>query len=315
MQTYSAPLADFRFLLEEVFDYPGSVAALPGYEDAPLDTALAVLDEAAAFAESVLLPLNASGDREGCHFAAGTVATPEGFRAAHDRLVEGGWCGIAIPGELGGSGLPEVLSVAFEEITCSANLAFAVYPLLTSGTANALCIHGSDDQIARFVPHLAAGDWSGTMCLTEAHARHRPRPAPDPRGAAGRRHLRASREPRSSSPRRARSDRQDRAHGAGAGARRAAGTRGISLFIVPKFLVGEDGEPGARNGVMCGSIEHKMGIRARPPACCTSTAPSAELIGSRTPGMRAHVHDDEPRAAGRGRAGPGRRPRSPTSRR
>ncbi len=285
MQTYSAPLADFRFLLEEVFDYQGSVAALPGYEDAPLDTALAVLDEAAAFAESVLLPLNASGDREGCHFDAGTVTTPEGFRAAHDRLVEGGWCGIAIPGEHGGSGLPEVLSVAFEEMMCSANLAFAVYPLLTSGAANALCIHGSDDQIARFVPHLAAGDWSGTMCLTEAHAgtdlgllQTRAEPLGDGTYAitgtkifitAGEHdmtdqivHMVLARLP---------------------GA--PAGTRGISLFIVPKLLVGEDGEPGARNGVVCGSIEHKMGIRASATCVLHFDGAVGELVGEPHAGM------------------------------
>ena len=285
MQTYSAPLADFRFLLEGVFDYPGQVASLPGFEEASLDTALAVLDEAAAFSESVLLPLNPVGDREGCSFQDGVVTTPPGFRDAHRALVEGGWCGVAIAAEHGGSGLPEVLSVAFEEMACSANLAFATYPLLTAGAANALAAHGSPEQAAAYVPRLAAGEWSATMCLTEPHAGTdlgllTTRAEPDADGGyritgtkifitAGEHdmtdqivHLVLARLPDA-----------------------PPGTRGISLFIVPKLVVGPDGRPGERNGVVCGSIEHKMGIRGSATCVLHFEGARGELVGQPHAGM------------------------------
>jgi 3-(methylsulfanyl)propanoyl-CoA dehydrogenase len=285
VQTYAAPLADFRFLLEGVFDYPGRVASLPGFEEATLDTALAVLEQAAGFSQSVLLPLNPVGDREGCTFHDGAVTTPAGFRDAHRALVEGGWCGVAIAAEHGGSGLPEVLSVAFEEMACSANLAFATYGLLTAGAANALAAHGSPEQIARYVPRLASGEWSATMCLTEPQAGTdlgllTTRAEPDGEGGyrvtgtkifitAGEHdltdqivHLVLARLPDA-----------------------PAGTRGISLFIVPKLALSADGRPGGRNGVVCGSIEHKMGIRGSATCVLHFDGAAAELVGEPHAGM------------------------------
>jgi 3-(methylsulfanyl)propanoyl-CoA dehydrogenase len=285
VQTYTAPLADFRFLFEDVFDYSQQIATLPGYEEATLDTALAVIAEAAVFSESVLLPLNTVGDREGCHFDAGQVSTPTGFRDAHAKLAAGGWCGVAISADHGGSGLPEVLSVAFEEMACSANLAFATYPLLTAGAATALCAHASDEQIDRYVPRLACGEWSGTMCLTEPQAgtdlgliTTRATPGAD----GGHRisgtkifitagdhdmteqivHLVLARLPDA-----------------------PQGTAGISLFIVPKRRVGADGQPGERNGVECASIEHKMGIRGSATCMLVFDDAVGELVGAPHTGM------------------------------
>ena len=285
MQTYSAPTADFRFLIDEVFGYSTQIAALPGYEEATLDVALDVIAEAAAYSESVLLPLNTVGDREGCRFESGQVFTPTGFRDAHAKLAAGGWCGVAIPAERGGSGLPEVLSVAFEEMACSANLAFATYPLLTAGAANALCAHATDEQIDRYVPRLASGEWSGTMCLTEPQAgtdlgllTTRATPTED----GGHRisgtkifitagdhdmteqivHLVLARLPNA-----------------------PPGTAGISLFIVPKRLVETDGRLGERNGVECASIEHKMGIRGSATCMLVFDEAVGELVGEPHTGM------------------------------
>jgi alkylation response protein AidB-like acyl-CoA dehydrogenase len=285
VQTYTAPLTDFRFLLQDVFEYSEQVVRLPGYEEATLDTALAVMAEAAAFSESVLLPLNTVGDREGCRFDAGRVFTPTGFREAHATLAAGGWCGVAIPAARGGSGLPEVLSVAFEEMACSGNLAFATYPLLTAGAANALCAHASEEQIDRYVPRLASGEWSGTMCLTEPQAgtdlgllTTRATPTED----GGHRisgtkifitagdhdlteqivHLVLARLPDA-----------------------PPGTAGISLFIVPKRRVGADGQLGERNGVECASIEHKMGIRGSATCMLVFDDAVGELVGAPHTGM------------------------------
>jgi 3-(methylsulfanyl)propanoyl-CoA dehydrogenase len=280
MQTYRAPLADYAFLLRDVLDHDGTVASLPPFADAPLETVLAVLEEAGGFAERVLLPLNRVGDEQGCAFADGAVRTPDGFRDAYAALRQGGWSGIGVAPERGGAGLPAVVQAGFEEMACSANLAFATYPLLSAGAAAALAAHASPEQAERFVPRLASGEWSGTMCLTEPQAgtdlgllQTRAEPAQD----GGYRitgtkvfitggdhdlteqivHLVLARLPDG-----------------------PAGTAGISLFVVPKLTA-----DGARNGVTCGSIEHKMGIRGSATCVLHFEAAAGELVGPAHAGM------------------------------
>ena len=285
MQSYRAPLQDFAFVLDRVLGYERLTASLPGYEEAGLATALDVIAQAAELGETVLLPLNAVGDREGCRLVDGVVTTPSGFRDAYQAMVDGGWCGLALDADVGGSGLPEVLAVCFEEIICSSNLAFATYPLLTAGAAATLCAHASQEQTTRYVPRLATGEWSGTMCLTEPQAGTdlgllTTRAEPDGNGGyrvtgtkifitAGEHdlteqivHLVLARLPEA-----------------------PVGTAGISLFIVPRLMVGEDGEPGARNAVSCGSIEHKMGIKGSATCVLNFDGASAELVGEPHTGM------------------------------
>ena len=280
MQTYRAPLADFAFLLRDVFDHDGAVATLPPYTDAPLETVLAVLEEAAAFSEGVLLPLNRSGDAEGCTYADGAVRTPAGFRDAYAAFVAGGWSGIGVAPERGGTGLPAVVQAAFEEMACAANLAFATYPLLSAGAAAALVAHASPDQVDRYVPRLASGEWSGTMCLTEPQAgtdlgllRTRAESAADgTHRITGTKvfitggehdltdqivHLVLARLPDA-----------------------PPGTAGISLFVVPKLR-----PDGGRNGVTCGSIEHKMGIRGSATCVLHFEDAVGELVGEPNAGM------------------------------
>ncbi len=264
------------------------MASLPGYEEATLETRSAVLDEAAAFGESVLLPLNATGDLEGCRFADGARdhAQPASARRTRSssRAAGAGWRSRA---EHGGSGLPEVLGVAFEEIACSANLAFATYPLLTAGRRRrALRARLATSRSSGCVPRLASGEWSGTMCLTEAARGHRPRPAADPRRAGRRRQLPDHRHEDLHHRRRARPDRADRAPGARPAARRARrAPRGISLFIVPKLLVGPTASRVSETASRAARSSTRWASAARPPACCTSTARSASWSARRTRGM------------------------------
>ena len=167
MITYRAPLADIRFLLHEVHDYQGSVGALPGFEEANAELLDAVLEEAARFCENELLPLNQSGDKQGCTFENGVVRTPEGFRAAYRAFAEGGWTGLACDPAHGGQGLPKTLQFLVNELVCSTNLSFGTYPGLSHGAYRLLASRADDAQKAVFLPRLADGSWSGTMCLTE----------------------------------------------------------------------------------------------------------------------------------------------------
>src|SRR5215211_952538 len=258
MPTYKAPLDDIRFLLEDVLDV-GQLAALPGYADATPDLLAAVIEEAAKLCEEVLAPLNQSGDAEGCHYENGVVRTPRGFRAGYDAYRAGGWPAMVAPPDSGGQGLPHIAGVVLDELLCSSNLSFSMYPLLAHGAVGALERWGDEELRRRFLPRLVDGSWTGTMCLTEPHAgtdlgmiRTRAIPAGD--GAylvtgtkifisAGEHdltdniiHLVLARLPDA-----------------------PAGTRGISLFLVPKFLA-----DGTRNDVRCHSIEHKLGIHASP---------------------------------------------------
>src|SRR6267154_1308428 len=252
MTTYKAPLRDFRFVLDELLDV-SAVAKLLGYEDATPEIFAAVLEEGGKLCEEVLFPLNRSGDEEGCTYENGVVRTPKGFKEAYQAFREGGWTALACDPAYGGQGLPHTLNFCLEEMICSANMSFGMYPGLSGGAYRALAMHGSDALKKRFLPHLVDGTWSGTMCLTEPQCgtdlgliRSKAEPAGDGKYkisgtkifiSAGEHdltenilHLVLARLPDAPS-----------------------GTRGISLFLVPKFVVAADGRIGARNGVRCGS--------------------------------------------------------------
>ena len=286
MPTYTAPLDDIRFVLTEVLDV-GQLAALPGYEEATPDVLMAVLEEAAKLCESVIAPLNQSGDAEGCHLENGAVRTPKGFKEAYDEFVKGGWPGMTAPVEWGGQGLPHLTRFVFDEMLCSANLSFSMYPELGHGAALALEAWGDDEVKGRFLPKLVSGEWAGTMCLTEAHAgtdlgmiRTKAVPAGD-----GAYHLTGSKIFISAGEH---DLTENIVHLVLAKLPDApAGTKGISMFIVPKFLPTEEGGVGTPNGVSCGSIEHKMGIKANATCVINFDGAKGWLVGEQHKGMRA----------------------------
>ncbi len=287
MPQYKAPLRDMRFLMNEVFDFPGHYHTLPGGEEASPDMVEAILGECARFCEEVLAPLNLSGDLEGCHFDQGEVRTPAGFKAAYQAYIDGGWQGLSHPESFGGQGLPMSLGLIKAEMMGTANWSFSMYPGLSLGCMNTLMQHASEEQKALYMPPLVSGIWSGTMCLTEPQCgtdlgQVRTRAEPQPDGSyrltgtkifisAGEHdlteniiHIVLARLPDAPS-----------------------GTRGISLFLVPKFKVHADGSLGERNLVSAGSIEHKMGIRAS--ATCVLNFDGAEgyLIAQPNAGLEA----------------------------
>ncbi|PLX44470.1 MAG: acyl-CoA dehydrogenase [Hyphomicrobiales bacterium] len=286
MTTYTAPVADTEFLLSEVLDI-GRYSHLPVFSEASPDIIKAVLVEAGRFAEEVLLPLNASGDREGCRFDAGNVSTPEGYREAYGIMTESGWPGLIASPDHGGQGLPRVLGAAFNEFVTSANMAFGLYPGLSAGAYEALLQHGTEEQKALYLPKLASGAWTGTMNLTEPHCgtdlgllRTKAVPRDDGSYAlTGTKIFISAGE----------HDLTDnivhlvlaRIEGA------PEGSGGISLFVVPKRLPDENGEAGAANGVTCGSIEEKMGIHGN--ATCVMNYQDAQgwLVGEENGGLRA----------------------------
>ena len=259
---YQAPLRELRFVLDELLGTQ-SLAGQRGLEDYSPELAEQVLSEAARFAQNVLEPLNQSGDKEGAHWSAEGVRAAKGFKAAYDQYVEGGWPALGANPEFGGQAAPNVLSSAVRELMASANLSFKLCPMLTIGAVEALDLCGSQELKQRYLPKMVTGEWTGTMVLTEPHAGSdlgliRTRAVPDGKQFRlfGQKifitwgehdltpniiHMVLG-----------------RIDGA------PAGTRGISLFIVPKVLVNDDGSPGARNEVRCVSIEHKMGIHASP---------------------------------------------------
>ncbi|MGT2458664.1 acyl-CoA dehydrogenase [Cupriavidus basilensis] len=263
--TYRAPLKDMLFVMNELAGLD-AVSQLPGFEDATPETAQAVLDEAAKFNEQVLAPLNRIGDTDPSSWKDGVVTTTPGFKDGFRQFGEGGWQGVLHPQEFGGQGLPKLIATACIEMLNSANLSFALCPLLTDGAIEALLTAGSDAQKATFLPRLISGEWTGTMNLTEPQAGSdlaavRTRAEPQGDGtykvfgtkifitygehdmAKNIVHLVLARTPTA-----------------------PEGVKGISLFIVPKFLVNEDGSLGARNDAHCVSIEHKLGIKASPTA-------------------------------------------------
>ena len=263
--TYRAPVKDMLFVMKELAGID-AVAQLPGFEEAGIDTAQAVLEECAKFNEGVVAPLNVDGDVNPSSFDQGEVHATPGFKAAFHQYTEGGWQGLHHPADFGGQGLPKLIHAACQEMVNAANLSFALCPLLTDGAIEALLTAGSDEQKATYIPKLIDGTWTGTMNLTEPQAGSdlsmvRTRAEPQPDGsyklfgtkifitwgehdmAENIVHLVLARV--SGAP---------------------EGVKGISLFIVPKFMVNDDGSLGARNDVHCVSIEHKMGIKASPTA-------------------------------------------------
>ncbi|MEN9437879.1 MAG: hypothetical protein RIR09_2534 [Pseudomonadota bacterium] len=287
MHAYKAPLRDMRFLMNEVLDYPAHYAALPNGGEATPEMVDAILEGAATLCEEVLAPLNASGDKEGCHLKDGVVTTPKGFKEAYAEFVAGGWQGLSFPEQYGGQGLPASLNLFKTEMMGTANWSFAMYPGLTIGCINTIMQYGTDAQKSQYLPKLVSGEWTGTMCLTEpqcgtdlAQVKTKAEPLADGTYAlsgtkifisAGEHdlaenivHIVLARLP---------------------GA--PAGTKGISLFIVPKFIVSADGAVGARNPVVCGSIEHKMGINANATCLLNFDGAVGYLISEPNKGLEA----------------------------
>jgi alkylation response protein AidB-like acyl-CoA dehydrogenase len=267
MPQYKAPLRDIRFLFHDLLDYPAHYAKLPNGAEATPDMVDSILEECAKLCENVLAPLNQKGDNEGCTLVDGVVSTPKGFKEAYDLYVEGGWQGLSHPTQYGGQGLPMSLGVFKAEMMGSANWSFNMYPGLSLGAMNTILQHGTDEQKTTYMTPLTEGRWMGTMCLTEPQcgtdlAQVSSKAVPRADGAyditgtkifisAGDHdlcenivHVALARLPDA-----------------------PAGTRGISLFIIPKFLPAADGSVGEFNNVVCSGIEHKMGIKGS--ATCT----------------------------------------------
>lgn len=285
MPVYKAPLDNIRFVLNDVLD-TSLVMSLPGFEDATPDTIDQILIEGAKICEDVLFPLNQSGDKEGCAFENGVVRTPKGFKEAYDTFASGGWCGLSADPEYGGMGLPMFVNTVMQEMICAANMSFGMYPGLSQGAYEALHFYGTDEQKATYLPHLITGEWSGTMCLTEPHCGTdlgliKSKAVPNGDGSfaitgtkifisAGEHdlakniiHLVLAKLPDA-----------------------PEGVKGISLFVVPKFMP-KDGGVGARNGIACGSIEHKMGIKASATCVMNLDGATGWLVGEPHKGLRA----------------------------
>jgi len=286
MPSYKAPLEDVGFLLNDVFQFD-RYNNLPGFSDASADVREAILAEAAKLSEEVLQPLNRVGDLEGCtRHDDGRVTTPKGFKAAFKQVAEGGWLGLSAPAEYGGQGLPVALSQTVSEFQCSANMAFAMYGGLTMGAGAALLVHGKPEQKAMFLPKMVAGEWTGTMNLTEPQCGTdlgllRTKAIKQADGSykiTGTKIFISSGE----------HDLTEniihlvlaRIEGA------PAGIKGVSLFVVPKILVNADGSLGAPNGVSCGSIEHKMGIHGNATCVMNYDGATGWLIGEENKGMQ-----------------------------
>jgi 3-(methylsulfanyl)propanoyl-CoA dehydrogenase len=287
MPTYKAPVADVMFLLSDVF-HIDRYNNLPGFADATPDLIEAVLSEAGKFCADVLTPLNRVGDKEGCRRRDdGSVSTPNGFKDAYRQLTEGGWIGVSSPTEFGGQGLPMALTQSIGEFLCSANMAFAMYPGLTQGAIAAIFTHASAEQKKTYIPKLASGQWSGTMNLTEPQCGTdlglvRTKAVPQPDGSykitgtkifisAGEHDLA-----------------ENIVHLVLARTEGAPeGTKGLSLFIVPKFLPGSDAALGARNAVSCGSIEEKMGIHGNATCVMNYDGATGWLMGVENRGLQA----------------------------
>ena len=289
MGQYVAPIRDMQFVLHEFLNVTEEFKNLPKYSEIDADIINQVLEEGAKFTQEVLFPLNHSGDREGCHFNAvdKTVTTPKGFKEAYQQYVEGGWAALACDPEYGGQGLPITLNNSFYEMLNSSNQAWSMYPGLSHGAYECLLEHGTDDQKRLYLPKLVSGEWTGTMCLTEAHCgtdlgllRSKAEPQADGTYlitgskifiSAGEHdmsenivHLVLARLPDA-----------------------PEGSKGISLFLVPKFLPNDDGSLGERNGIACGAIEEKMGIHGNSTCQMNLDNARGTLIGQPHKGLQA----------------------------
>ena len=288
MADYKAPLRDMRFVLNEVFDVSKLWAELPALaEVVDADTASAILEEAGKVTAGSIAPLNRSGDEEGCSWDDGAVKTPAGFPEAYQTYAEGGWVGVGGSPEFGGMGMPKVIGAQVEEMVNSANLSFGLYPMLTAGACLSILNHASEELKAQYLPNMYAGVWAGSMCLTEPHAGTdlgiiRTKAEPQADGSykvTGTKifitggehdlteniiHLVLAKLPDA-----------------------PAGPKGISLFIVPKVMVNADGSLGEKNALGCGSIEHKMGIKASATCVMNFDGATGYLVGEVNKGLNA----------------------------
>ena len=283
MSVYTAPLKDMKFVMNELAGL-GEVARLPGYQDATPDTVEAILEEAGKFASEVLDPINYSGDQEGSIWKDGSVTTPKGFKQAYKQYVESGWAALPFDQEWGGQGLPKLVATAVEEMLTASNMSFSLCPLLTQGAIHALELVGTDLQKKLYLGKMVEGAWTGTMNLTEPQAgsdlalvRTKAEKAGDHYLISGQKifitygehdlaenivHLVLARTPDA-----------------------PEGVKGISLFVVPKFLVNADGSLGKRNNAKCASIEHKLGIHASPTAVMVFDRAQGYLVGEENKGL------------------------------
>jgi alkylation response protein AidB-like acyl-CoA dehydrogenase len=285
MPSYTAPTKDLQFVLHDLLNV--SQSTIPGYSDLETEFTSAVLEEAGKITSEVLAPLNVVGDKEGCSLENGVVRTPTGFQEAFDQVREGGWTGLDMPEEFGGQNLPAVLSTAVGEMFSASNQAFTMYQGLTHGAASAILAHGTDEQTQPYLPNMVSCEWTGTMNLTEPHCGTdlglmRTKAEPQDDGtykvsgqkifiSAGEHemskniiHLVLAKIPGGPD-----------------------GIKGVSLFIVPKFIVNEDGSVGARNGVSCGALEEKMGIHGNSTCVMNYDEATGYLLGDMHKGMRA----------------------------
>ena len=286
MTDYAAPLADLAFVLEHIVDYR-ELASLPAFAHADLDTVVGVLEECGRFMAEVVGPTNRDGDVHGSQWQPdGSVVTPPGFKEAYRRYVDAGWPSVPFPPEYGGGGFPWVIGVAMQELLTSANMAFSLCPLLTQGAIDALLHYGDEEQKETYLRRMVAGEWTGTMNLTE----------PQAGSDVGALTTRAVRQ--DDGTYRITGQKIYITYGEHDMAEQIvhlvlartpgapAGTKGISCFIVPKFVLNEDGSPGARNGVSCVSIEHKLGIHGSPTCVLAYEDAVGYLIGAENAGMR-----------------------------
>ena len=288
MADYKAPLRDMRFVLNEVFEVATLWAQLPALaETVDADTVEAILEEAGKVTSKSIAPLSRSGDEEGCHWHDGVVTTPAGFTEAYQTYADGGWVGVGGDPAFGGMGMPKVVSAQVEEMINSSSLAFGLYPMLTSGACVSINTHASEALKATYLPNMYSGVWAGSMCLTESHAGTdlgiiRTKADPQADGSytiSGTKifitggehdlteniiHLVLAKLPDA-----------------------PAGPKGISLFLVPKFMVNDDGSLGERNPVNCGSIEHKMGIQASATCVMNFDEAVGYLVGEPNKGLAA----------------------------